>query len=180
MTHTSKWWGEFSLSLEQWGRWRIGPLSLWARPISDEWRFAWRTQGEALAPVTEIEIPAAEAPDTDACSTARFALQTPGNSLQLGPRLADLPVVVRPETPVWIPPGQRTVLFVGTLVWVAVTAGGARPTELMEMPILRPRPKSVPRRFLGEGRSISDHRAPAKPSPGTTGLRNRTLSMPIK
>ncbi len=136
--HDARWWGEFSVPGERWGRWRIGPLSLWARPLADEWRLAWLARNDTFAEGIEVEIPAAEEPDTEACSTARYALQAPGTGLQLMPRLADLPVVVRPETPVWIPPGERTLLFVGTVVWIVVTAAGEQQRELMEMPILRP------------------------------------------
>lgn len=133
-----KWWGEFSIPGDRWGRWQIGPLALWARPTESEWRLGWRREGGTDAVAVGSEIPAAESPDSQACSMARYALQSPGNELRLAPRLADLPVVVRPETPVWIPPGERTVLFVGTLIWIVITAAGEPATELMEMPILRP------------------------------------------
>lgn len=133
-----KWWGEFEVPEKKWGHWQIGPLSLWARPLADEWRLAWRCEGEAFAIQTGSAIPAAGKPDPDACTVARFALQEPGTRLHLAPRLADLPVVVRPETPVWIPPGQRTLLFVGTIVWVVITAAGPTKRELMEMPAFRP------------------------------------------
>lgn len=132
-----KWWGEFEIPEERWGRWKIGPLLLWARPLADEWRLAWRSENDTFAEGTHSEIPSKDEPDCANCSSARFALQTPGVRLQLTPRLADLPVVVRPETPVWIPPGQRTLLFVGTTVWIVMTAVEQQ-RELMEMPTLRP------------------------------------------
>ena len=122
---------------EQWSRWLIGPLSLWARPSIGEWRLAWYSEADRLMDRLEVNVPVQAEPDPNH-ETTRYALATPGTGLRLTPHLADLPVVVRPETPLVIPPGQRTVLYVGTSVWVRVKATGRGTPLLADIPVFRP------------------------------------------
>lgn len=113
-------------------------MIFWARPTADEWRLAWRSGPDPDHLQAIVEIPAADEPEGDAHEFARFAFERPGTRLRLEPRLANLPVVVRPETPLWIPPGERTVLFVGTLGWVGVLPAGDDSALFVEIPVRRP------------------------------------------
>lgn len=133
-----RWWGEFAIPADAWGRWIIGPMTFWARPTADEWRLAWHSGPELEQAECQIDIPCSSEPDSEQNEFARFAFEEPGTTVRLAPRLADLPIVVRPETPLWIPPGQRTVLYVGTLAWIAVFPAGTDQPEFMEIPIRRP------------------------------------------
>ncbi|MBT8143631.1 MAG: hypothetical protein KJO55_02960 [Gammaproteobacteria bacterium] len=134
----ANWWGVFSLPPEQWSQWQIGPLSLSARATSNEWRLAWQQHDDADAPEVVTAIPAQHEPDLETVELARFAVENPGQDLRLTPRLADLPFVVRPETPLWIPPDQCALLYVGTVVWVAISQTGDDAPTLLELPLFRP------------------------------------------
>ncbi|NND60957.1 MAG: hypothetical protein HKN49_11890 [Gammaproteobacteria bacterium] len=133
-----RWWGDFSVPAEQWSRWQVGPLHLFARAMTDEWRIAWRSEADADFNDVVIATLEADEPDTEDLQLARFALEHPGTDLRLTPRLADLPVVVTPETPLWIPPGETALLFVGTLVRIAIMQATDEAPVLMEIPIFRP------------------------------------------
>lgn len=129
------WWGSFALEV---GfdvlAWRIGPLSLQARHWPQEWRLAWRHSGDPQD-TAQAFARAAELDETD-CRVARFGLRAAGRSLELRPRLADRSVVVRPDTQLFIPPGEECLIYVSTPAWVEVaTEGGA---TLTEVPTHRP------------------------------------------
>ncbi|MGH8372249.1 MAG: hypothetical protein ACRETO_05915 [Gammaproteobacteria bacterium] len=139
--HTSAqnavWWGEFALPLQTMGRWHIGPLELWAQHLAGEWRLAWRSGEELMQPVASVELglPIRQ-PESD-MRLCRFSFRETGKPLRLVPVLADRPVVVRPEMPLFIPSGEEVILFVSTTLWVSVYAGQHSPM-LVEMPTLRP------------------------------------------
>lgn len=133
-----RWWGDFSLPADQWCTWQIGPMTLSARTTTDEWRVAWQAGQDASDNEVAVHIPSEAEPDPLHVEMARFALEQPGTALRLQPRLADLPVVVRPETALWIPPDETAVLFVGTLLWVAISQAGDDRPVLIEMPSFRP------------------------------------------
>ncbi len=133
----SRWWGEFDTPADQWCNWQIGPLSLWARPSDGEWRVAWFSEPDRLLDRLAIATPAEGEPGED-FDTTRYAVSGTAPGLRLTPRLADLPVVVRPETPLAIPPGQNTVLYVGTSVWVRLESLGQGEPRLTDIPVFRP------------------------------------------
>lgn len=133
---TRRWWGNFAVPAERWARWSIGPLSLWARRTSDEWRLAHHSSGDRLSDTLTIDNPVDAEPDPDAATWAHYAFEEPADSLTLMPRLADRAFVVRPETPLWIPPGQRSVLYIGTVVWIVVSTQAN--VELTEFPVFSP------------------------------------------
>lgn len=131
------WWGEFILPMHSMGRWRVGPLELWAQHLSGEWRIAWRSGEELMQPVAgvELSLPIVN-PDPD-MQVCRFSFRETGKPLRLVPMLADRPVVVRPELPLFIPSGEEITLFVSTTLWVALHMG-MQTQPLIEMPSLRP------------------------------------------
>lgn len=135
---STRWWGDFDVAERQWARWRVGPLTLWACAGDGEWRLAWRSSTDPLENTVAIDIPADAEPPLDELELARFALEPVGGGLRLAPQLADLPVVVRPETPLWVPSGQRTVLYVGTAIWVGVHSTGSGTPLLVVLPVIRP------------------------------------------
>jgi len=135
---SQRWWGDFEVPLERWACWRIGPMTLWARPSPGEWRLAWHSEEDPLMDSMTIANPADGEPKSDELELARFALESVDGGLRLTPRLADLSVIVRPETALWIPPGQRTVLYVGTAVWIGINCSGSGHPKLIELPTFRP------------------------------------------
>ena len=52
------WWGRFSLSEMEGGRWQIGPLSLWAYHDDLEWRI-YRTENPDADAMATVPLPEA-------------------------------------------------------------------------------------------------------------------------
>ncbi len=134
---TPIWWGEFSFSDGQALRWRIGPLSIHIQRLSREWRLGYKrcdTVGDCAVDV-ERACPADPAVVPDIQN--RFVFRRTTDTLWLMPTLADRSVVARPVSPFYVPPGEETVLFVSSPLWVQTCANYNR--QLLEsVPIVRP------------------------------------------
>lgn len=126
------WWGEYELEHGQSGRWRIGPLQLHIRRSASEWRVAWASPGSPKDDAIEVELPTqAELPS--GATVNRYTQKATSAKLTLSGALADRPVVVKPETPLFVPGGEEITLFVGSPVWVRVLVGDP-PVQLAEIP----------------------------------------------
>jgi hypothetical protein len=118
----SRWWGEFQLELGACRYWRIGPLSLWVTRLEREWQVAHRWSDDPLDSTYEparadVEIPAG-------IERRRYLFVDGGKRLSLTPRVADRPVVARPEQPLIIPAGESATLYVASPVWVELGVFG--------------------------------------------------------
>lgn len=133
----NSWWGEFDLRPGKWARWIIGPKEFMARSLGDEWRFAWKTGSNMLSEEVQFESTTDIEPTEPSFELRRYALADANDKLRLTPKLADRPVIVRPETPLYLPPGQRTVLYVSTGVWLAASSASNKGGLLFEVPIYR-------------------------------------------
>jgi hypothetical protein len=126
------WWGRFEIPDGQAGRWRIGPFTLSAHWRPPEWRVARESAGDLLDDVVAVDCPA----DPDAVEPrgelVRIAPATPRGVLAITPKLADRPVVARPETTFRLLPGAQIDLFVSTPVWLEVGIGEPPQTILDE------------------------------------------------
>lgn len=129
----SGWWGEFELELGACRFWRIGPLSLWVTRHEHEWQVAHRWSDDPFDDTYEharsdVEIPAQ-------LERRRYLFVDGGKRLSLTPRVADRPVVARPEQPLIIPAGEAATLYVASPVWVELAVGDGR--AFAELPIWR-------------------------------------------
>lgn len=131
------WWGEYELEGGKWSRWIIGPMAFHARSTSNEWRFAWKVEGDLLSESHAYDKAVADEDIDNICQFRRFTLEKPGLKLKVMPRLANRPVIVRPETPLFLPPGQRTTLYVSTGVWLVAAPAFDGAPELLEIPLFR-------------------------------------------
>jgi hypothetical protein len=131
-----RWWGRFEVAANGTRSWRIGPLQLFAHRSRQEWRLSWTEVGDPLdttVATDEVE----QRPDDEGMKVARFAFRQTGDALELAPRLADRPVVVWPDTPLYVPAGEEAVLYVSTTLWIDVrTADTGK--QLLELPAYRP------------------------------------------
>ncbi|MFV8752509.1 hypothetical protein ACNOYE_18335 [Nannocystaceae bacterium ST9] len=126
------WWGEFEFDAGVCRRWRIGPLTLWVTRLAKEWQVAFERTREldATVDVDEGEPPPGK------LERSRYLFEQ-GSKLGLIARVADRPVVARPEMPVIVPGGLSATLFVSTPVWVALSAGEPR-QRFLELPTWLP------------------------------------------
>lgn len=138
------WWGSYTLDLQKPRGWRIGPLELWAERSEQQWRIV-RRQGEdplderveCAGSVSSEELEGLLASDDPEVTVSRFPFRRTDPALKLDAALADRPVVVRPETPLYVVTGESITLFVSTPLWVSVRAGEAGPV-LEDVPTFRP------------------------------------------
>lgn len=137
MATMQRWWGDFVLAEGKWARFEIGPLSLFARRVPGEWRFAWRS-GDRTAKTVTVDLDIGNDPDTSGRTLGRFAMRDPGKALRIMPRLADRAVVVRTETPLYLLAHEKTTLYVSTPVWITLSTTSESTGMLTEIPSLQP------------------------------------------
>lgn len=115
------WWQPVALEDGPVSRFTIGPLTLHVQRLADEWRLAWSHAPENPDDVHwSVQQLSAEAlPEAH----ERYVFATGEPRLQLRPRLADRPVVIRPRSPVYLPSGQQTKLYLSTPLTLEVRAG---------------------------------------------------------
>lgn len=131
------WWGEFSAEIGELRRWRIGPATVWAERLEHEWRI-WREQhDDFLANDVEVAVPAEREEIAEKAVAHRFSFERSVSSLKLFPLLADRPMIVKPESPFFVPSGESVTLYVSTPTWL-VLEFGTPPRRLLEFPSYQP------------------------------------------
>lgn len=121
------WWGTFEFEIRRPRRWRIGPLELWLARLDGEWRVGQRWHGDPMSAelevAAEVEAELALGEDLPEELERRRYLVAEAKQLRLTPRVADRPIVTRPEKPLILPAGQRATLYVASPSWVELATG---------------------------------------------------------
>ena len=117
----TNWWGSYELSCGASRYWRIGPLSVWVTRLEHEWQVAHCWSDDPFDAALEIarddvEVPADLAP-------RRYLFADSSSLLNLTPRVADRPVVARPELPLIIPAGEAATIYMASPLWVEIATG---------------------------------------------------------
>ena len=116
---TANWWGDFRMAVGGKRLWQIGPLQLALLRDTADWRVAVRRTANPLLDTTRVAEPM-DGGRLDDMAVERFSFRQADDVVTLRPRLADRPVVIRPDGPLSIPQGQDVTLFVTTPVWVEI------------------------------------------------------------
>jgi hypothetical protein len=135
----STWWGRYSFDEGQTVQWEIGPLKLAVQRQPNEWQITYE-QNEVFDLETTAWNHNPTAPDIGELNyknTERYATGQPGKTLWVMPMLADRPIITRPLTPLYVPVGEKTTIFVSSPLWVRIDVGDP-PVKLQEVPLLRP------------------------------------------
>lgn len=124
MDDTKPWWEPFDLAAGKTAECVIGPLTVFLYRAADAWlvKAVNGDETESGATVCRRAGTGEAGPE----GATRFAFAETPSIVALMPLLADRPVVVRPRTPVSIPPGERATFYISTPVWVSVEVGAAR------------------------------------------------------
>lgn len=113
------WWGDFELEIGQTACRRVGPVTLWVRRDADRWLIAHGTTPSGGAPPDCAEgIPA------DPENLHTYAVRRTSRGFRLEPRLADRPVVWRPESRLFIAPGEEISIFLRVPLWIGLYIEG--------------------------------------------------------
>ncbi|HLA40420.1 MAG TPA: hypothetical protein VJ417_10500, partial [Candidatus Glassbacteria bacterium] len=67
----------------------------------------------------------------------RVSLKSTAEVIEIMPALADRPVVVRPEKPFYVLPGEEVTFYVGTPLWIRIESGRQK-ARLVDLPLHRP------------------------------------------
>ena len=130
------WFGEKELAEGSSMFLRLGPLSVWLAHLGDEWRIASTNSGnlrDSSGSLTAVALDS-EPPDAE---TLRFPGRDLGDRIRIQPRLADRPVVARPEHPLLIPSGASADVYVSSPLWVGFELSLSK-RVLVEIPTTRP------------------------------------------
>jgi len=134
LTPVPRWWGNFLLPPKEGGIWRIGPLKLWIFHDENEWRIGHEHSGDPLDAGLELQGTIHRMP-VENFELHRFASGSKSQSLDLLPRVANRPVVSRPDNPFHVMPGNEICVYLSTPVWIQVRADNE---TLVDIPSFRP------------------------------------------
>lgn len=141
-----RWWGTVTLGFGQIARWRAGPSTVHVERRPTDWRVWHDVDDDPYAVVAE-RAHAEDGPPPDGPATLRLSFAETPDTIVVRPALADRQVVVRPETTLVVPPGERVTLYASTPVWMALKLEVLRPRRgrvspepvvLAELPTARP------------------------------------------
>ncbi len=137
-TNTDKdnrpWWGDYPLASGERLEVGLGALRAAVFCLGEEWQVFSETGAEPEATAGLRLQTLAGAPVAERYSAAeRFLFKHARERLHLRPRLADRPVVSRPVMPFQLAPGEETIIFVSSPVWLQLEAAEPR-TPLLELP----------------------------------------------
>jgi hypothetical protein len=130
------WWGSFSLEEGRAGCWSIDTLQLWILRSAREWQIARQTgctTGGDGGWSVDLD---ATMPD-DSGDLERHVFTRTHNGLKIWPGLADRPVVASPRIPLFVAPGEKTTLYVGSPLWVRVEVESPS-RVILDVPVRRP------------------------------------------
>jgi hypothetical protein len=131
----ANWWGSFAIAEGQCLRWNIGPMELWVERRKSEWRLMRRMGEDPYETSHEVAMvtsfPQIEADDL----VDRFARPTT-HSILLELKLADRPIVARPQQPFHLAPACRVDVYVSSPLWLALSDSNG--VELFDFPMFRP------------------------------------------
>jgi hypothetical protein len=147
------WWGAIDVPRDGVVRIAAGSTRVWV----ERRRYDWQVYSQPIEDGDEgrVERPTAVGTDElpDAEPRMRFCFADAPGRLVVGVAQADRPIVVRPEAPLSVSPGERVTLFVSTPTWMVLSVErqrgarrGARPSsetntvaqKLTELPLERP------------------------------------------
>lgn len=127
------WWDPSELPLGYSGSWRIGPFVIKIRRHPHEWLICYRHLEEPIDHSLEVVEPSTqELIDPTEDGLLRVVTEDPSNTFELSPRLADRPIVARPETPFLIMTGAVITLYVSSPLWMDLQVG-APPRQVLDL-----------------------------------------------
>ncbi|MGB5332106.1 MAG: hypothetical protein WBN05_06160, partial [Woeseiaceae bacterium] len=132
-----KWWGKYTLTIDRWSHWRVGPFSFYAQPKDHEWLVAIWQNTDAQDSSLVLDTATADEPDAETYSFSRYASGGAETKLELKPRLGDRLFIVSPEQPLFLLAGQTSVLYVSTIVWIQASVGNDDGIVLFDLPTIR-------------------------------------------
>lgn len=119
--HDEYFWNKFTFEVEQMGFWKFGPLDLWIKRLSNEWRIWVEYSRDPLDIDFQHSLPFTDSiPSRDKIQMKRFGVKQTDDEIHLTPTLSDRSIVIRPEVPLYILPKEEVELFASLPLWVRI------------------------------------------------------------
>lgn len=109
----SPWWGSHLLENQEARFWKIGQQMICLDRYQDEWHIAhwhWPSFKDPILPIEQLKF-------------KTFVIRNQTQETTLKPILADRPIVTELERPLYIPGGEKILLYVSSPLWCRVTVG---------------------------------------------------------
>lgn len=118
------WWGTHEVATDTMRQWIIGPLHLRMTHQAEEWCIGFRHEDDPTRNHFEVSSqPVVEPTDqavTEPFQETLFGVSTTKTTVELKPALPDRFVVVRPESPLWVAPGESATLYTSIPLFVQI------------------------------------------------------------
>lgn len=132
----SAWWGKYAVPAQKQAKWQLGPLTIWLQHLAHEWRLATKSRSDAYEKIVRHDGPSAIETLAADVVPARYCFSHMCDSVRLIPALPDRPVVTKPDTPLYVYPGEEVTLYLSFPLWLRVEVG--EPSRLLrEVPLYR-------------------------------------------
>jgi hypothetical protein len=132
----ARWWGRFSLEIDERAMWQVGPTRLTALRRAREWCIDYVEEHENRDDAS-FEHPSARILSAPSVARHRFTFVETPAAIWLTPAVPDRALVIYPEARLHVPSGESITLFCSVPLWMRVAAGENR-IPLLETPIDRP------------------------------------------
>ena len=134
----TSWWGTFELERGVSGCWRIGPGTFWIERMNQEWRVVYHRADDPNQTDCSVTIPSpSECLPGEGDTLTRIGAGGTQASITVKPALADKAVVVKPEDPFYVMPGEKMTMYVATPLWFQLYRGKSN-TLLYDRPVYQP------------------------------------------
>ncbi|MDA3862359.1 MAG: hypothetical protein PF689_00665 [Deltaproteobacteria bacterium] len=111
-----KWWGNYKTKSNTYTFFKIGPLQLWINRLNDTWEIGQKQDADPLA--SELAHEFINPNDVlNPVTWTRYGIRGKNPEFSLIPVTADRPVVSRLNEPYFLPPREKTTLYIGTPLW---------------------------------------------------------------
>jgi hypothetical protein len=133
----NSWWGRHTIEPERTDLWQIGPLQVWMRHMTHQWRISWAHQGDWLDPRVRVVPGATHDPIPHDANQVHCVFGSAARQdLIFAPALPDRPIVTRLETPLSVLPNETVQLYVLSPLHLRIEM--AEPSKLLhEIPTYR-------------------------------------------
>lgn len=134
-----KWWGEYHFELNQSRTWQFGSLLLRLTRRAQEWRmeyhrpFVQHDDEQSWKEIIDSEFVLPQPTHIE-----RYMFRKTPDKFQLMPRLADHSVVIRPIEPIYVPAGQKGLLYISTPLWICGFVDGQK-DPVFDIPVIQPK-----------------------------------------
>lgn len=120
------WWGEYRIPPGKSGRFRIGPMTLVVSRLVNELRVSRCTSGAPSDTEVDIDVPSDDDDMGTNAAVTRYGLVDEDEMVLIEPVMPDRSVVTRPEEPLIVPAEESVNVYVGSPLWIRVSAGEPR------------------------------------------------------